>query len=369
MLKIFLAGTSFNSRYGGPAFAVSRLALALAEAGADVGLWARDGSALTASTVESHSRMHHFGGSETLALKHFGTPDILHDNGLWLPHNHRLAVLASNYQIPRVVSIRGMLQPWAMNHKKWKKKLAWHLYQRRDLMQAQCHLSTSTAETNTVQCYRLDVPIRLVPNGIDIPDAFTNGILKQEQNREKRKNTALFLGRIHPVKGLPMLIEAWAKVRPKDWVLQIAGPDESGHKAEVDALIQKRHLSSVINFIGPIAKDDKQSIYSSADLFILPTHTENFGMVVGEALAHSVPVLTTKGAPWSTLVEHNCGWWVDISVDGIADGLRQAISCDELTLQRMGVRGYELIKKRFGWEHIAQKSIAIYEEVLSVKPL
>ena len=138
-VKVLLTGTSLLPDYGGPAFSVSRLAMALAEAGAEVGLWASDQSAAVTPLFPAASSVQRIIGTEAEALDRFGETDILHDNGIWLPHNHRLAVLAERHGIPRVVSTRGMLEPWALSHKRLKKKLAWWLYQRRDLKQARCH--------------------------------------------------------------------------------------------------------------------------------------------------------------------------------------------------------------------------------------
>ena len=365
-MKVFLAGTSFHSSYGGPAVSVSRLALALAEAGVCVGLWAPDESATTSLLVEVHPRLCALGGGITQALELFGMPDLIHDNGLWLVHNEHLSRVAKKHHIPRVVSIRGMLQPWALNHKKWKKRAAWYLYQKASLMQADIHVTTSEAEAATVGAFGLGVPIHFVPNGIDLPGKVLNISNNEGVDIPGRKNIALFLGRIHPVKGLSMLIEAWHRVRPTGWILQIAGPDEAGHKAELELLIKKFELNKFISFIGPVSKDDKASIYSSANVFILPTHTENFGMVVGEALAHRLPVLTTKGAPWSAIVDYDCGWWVDVSVDAIADGLRQVVELEQVTLQRMGSMGHEFIKNKFSWDTVAEQLISIYNEKIGL---
>src|ERR1700693_2966750 len=136
--------------YGGPAFSVSRLATALAEAGAKVGLWASDQSAAITPLVPAGSSVQRIIGTEAEALVRFGETDILHDNGIWLPHNHRLAVLSEKRGIPRVVSTRGMLEPWALRHKWLRKRLAWALYQRRDLTHAQVHHTTAQSESRNL---------------------------------------------------------------------------------------------------------------------------------------------------------------------------------------------------------------------------
>ena len=318
-MRIFLAGTSFLPSYGGPAFSVSRLALALTEAGVEVGLWSPDQSAAVTPLLPAKSRLQRLTGTEAEALERFGKFDVLHDNGMWLPHNHRLAHFAARCDIPRVVSIRGMLEPWAIKHKREKKRIAWWLYQRRDLKRARCHHTTATTEAQNVQRLGLGVPVRVIPNGVDVPEATPKvlGVGGKKVRRDGQR-TAFFLGRIYPVKGLPMLVEAWARVRPDGWLLKIAGPDEGGHQTEVENAVSAAGLSEIVSFVGPIDGQRKQSAFFNADLFVLPTYSESFGMVIAEALAHGLPVLTTTGAPWSMLPQRGCGWWVDPTVDGIA---------------------------------------------------
>ncbi len=133
----------------------------------------------------------------------------------------------------------------------------------------------------------------------------------------------LFLSRIHPKKGIPILLRAWRKVerRHPDWELVVAGPDEIGHLSQVRALAGELGLQRV-SFPGPAYGDAKAALYRSADLFVLPTHSENFGMAIAEALAYAVPVITTTGAPWAGLEEHGCGWWIELSEGNLVDALR-----------------------------------------------
>jgi glycosyltransferase involved in cell wall biosynthesis len=364
-LKVLVTGTSLLPDYGGPAFSVSRLAIALAEAGAEVGLWACDQSAVITPLLPARSSVQRVLGTEAEALDCFGETDILHDNGIWLPHNHRLAVLAQRRGIPRVVSTRGMLEPWALRHKRLKKTLAWWLYQRRDLKHARCHHTTAEAEARNVQNLGLGVPVVAVPNGVDVPEERPCLAGSRAEKAVRRRRTALFLGRIYPVKGLPMLIEAWARVRPDGWRLRIAGPDEGGHQKQVEKAVSAAGLGQVVSFVGPVEHQMKESAFFDADLFVLPTHSESFGIVVAEALAHGMPVLTTTGAPWSILRDSGCGWWVDPTVDGIAEGLRQATILDPATLQAMGAKGRALVIGEFDWKRIADRILSTYEVILA----
>ena len=167
-MKIFLAGTSFAPAYGGPAYSVSRLATEMASSGIEIGLWAPDQSVLDSPLVAKRPGIQRLVGSAEEALSAFGRPDIIHDNGLWLAHNHRLARLAAAAGIPRVVSTRGMLEPWAMNHKRWKKRLAWWLYQKRDLVAAVAIHATAQSEADQLRRLGLKNPISIIPNGVDI---------------------------------------------------------------------------------------------------------------------------------------------------------------------------------------------------------
>jgi glycosyltransferase involved in cell wall biosynthesis len=337
--------------------------MALAEGGTEVSIWASDQSAAATPLLPALSPVRRVNGTEAEALDSLGETDILHDNGIWLPHNHRLAMLAEKRGIPRIVSTRGMLEPWALNHKRLKKRVAWHLYQRHDLQHARCHHTTAEAEAENVRNLGLGVPVVVVPNGVDVPPE--RSCICSSAIEKTVPRTALFLGRIYPIKGLPMLVEAWARVRPNGWLLRIAGPDEAGHQEQIERAVSAAGLCEVVSFSGPILHQMKDAAFFDAELFVLPTHSENFGMVVAEALAHGLPVLTTTGAPWSILRERGCGWWVDATVDGLAEGLHQATSLDTGALRAMGRKGRALVAEQFGWKRIADLMLSTYEAVLS----
>ena len=162
-----------------------------------------------------------------------------------------------------------------------------------------------------------------------------------------------------------MLVEAWARIRPQNWILRIAGPDEAGHQKQVERAVSAAGLGEVVSFTGPIEPEMKKSAFFDADLFVLPTHSESFGMVVAEALAHGVPVLTTTAAPWSILRERGCGWCVDATVDGMSEGLRQATSLDTEALRAMGAKGRTFVVTEFGWKRVADRMLSMYAEVLA----
>jgi len=254
-----------------------------------------------------------------------------------------------------------MLEPWALRHKRWKKLAAMYLYQRRDLGRAMVLHATGTPEARNLNNLVVGASICTIPNGINLPE------LVPTRSKAGTK-TALFLGRIYPVKGLPMLIEAWARVRPPNWRLVIAGPDESGHRRVVEDAVSRAGLNEIVSFAGPLGDEAKTSALSNADVFVLPSYSESFGMAVAEALAYGLPVITTTAAPWPMLAEKGCGWWVTPSPDGIAEGLRQATSCDTETLNMMGAAGRALIAAEFGWPQISEQFMAVYRQVTCAQP-
>ena len=365
-MNVFLSLASLKPGYGGPAYSVARLADGLAQAGVRVALWASDQSAPQAQAIEASSSVELLRGSAMQAMSRFGGIDVVHDNGLWLSHNHRLARISAVRGTPRVVSTRGMLEPWALEHKRWKKRLAWWLYQRRDLRTATLHHAAAVQEAQNVEALALGVPISVIPNGVDIPDLHL-GSRKPRNAAASGTRTALFLGRLYPVKGLPMLIEAWSRVRPKGWMLRIAGPDEAGHQAELMSAVVSAGLEGVVTFPGPLAGSDKRAAFLEADLFLLPSHSESFGMAIAEALAHALPVLSTTGTPWRTLDTRGCGWLVEPTVQGIAEGLRRATILDSNKLRAMGLKGRDFVSQEFGWDRIVQSFIAMYEELLRTR--
>jgi glycosyltransferase involved in cell wall biosynthesis len=349
---------SLRLQTGGPARTVPALVSALAENGLEVDLWARELPEFftTAAKVVLHT-----GSLERLLAVGGRRPDIVHDHGIWLRSNHDVCRLAAHYGIPRVVSPRGMLEPWALDHRRWKKKLAWWLYQRADLQRAAALHATAEAEAAQFRCLGLRSPITVIPNGIDVPN------LQRSPSSEEGCRTALFLSRVHPKKGLPLLVEAWARVRPAGWRMKVVGPDENHHVAAVKTLVQQAGIADAWEFTAEVNDREKWASYKEADLFILPSHSENFGMVVAEALAAGVPVITTTGCPWAGVLQHGCGWWVEPAAVGLATALQDACSRapDELLL--MGQRGRRWMESDFGWNKVAQRMTALYQAVLGRK--
>jgi glycosyltransferase involved in cell wall biosynthesis len=293
---------------------------------------------------------------------------IIHDTGLWLLTNHAAAKAGRDFNLARIVSPRGMLSSWALSHKGWKKKLAWWLYQRRDLKAAQVLHATSQAEADEFRAVGLKQPIAVIPNGVALPPDVKSEI----GNRKSEIHTVLFLSRIHPVKGLLNLVRAWAMIRNSEngkrkvekWRVIVAGGDEGGHLNQVKAEVRIQKMESDFEFVGEVAGPAKWDWYRSADLFVLPSHSENFGLVIAEALACGLPAITTRGTPWEDLVTHRCGWWVNIGVEPLAGALREAMNLSDEERHEMGKRGRNLAAEKFSWPAIATQMESVYKWML-----
>jgi glycosyltransferase involved in cell wall biosynthesis len=351
----FVSTTALNG--GGEAVATLKYSLALAHAGINVTLVSRnifDNSIDNSFPNINCIYLPYMSNAiaDSLNAYNFITqyishqkPDLIHIHGLWLPFLALVAMVAKKYKISLVISPHGCLEPWALNQKRLKKRLALLLYQFWVLRSASMFMVTSDQECNSVRRMGFTQPISIVPNGVDIPIHF------QPRTRADIK-TILFLSRIHPGKGLLDLVEAWSSVRQPGWRIVIAGGDEDGHQAEVENLIHQKGLASDFAWAGFVNGEAKQACFAHADVFVLPTYSENFGIAIAEALAHGLPVITTTGAPWPGLLTYRCGWWVEPGVQGIACALTQALACSPDELQAMGQRGRQWVAERYAWAKI-----------------
>jgi glycosyltransferase involved in cell wall biosynthesis len=274
--------------------------------------------------------------------------------------NHIAARVARELDIPLVVSPRGMLEEWALAYRGWKKRLAWQWYQAADLHSAQAFCATSHEEARQLRELGFSQPIAVIPNGIDMPQRTAPGPAKIGDRK------VLFLSRIHPKKGLLDLVEAWAALRPAGWQLIIAGPDEDGYTKVVKAAVVEAALDGAVHFLGEVSGEEKQRLWQQADLFVLPTYSENFGIVIAEALAWRIPVITTRGAPWSDLIDWKCGWWIDQGEEALRTALASAIRLSDAERQAMGENGSRLVQEKFDWAGIARDMAAFYRWLLGV---
>ncbi len=279
--------------------------------------------------------------------------DLIHNHGLWMMPTVYPGHTARRHGIPLVVSPRGTLSEWAMQSGSAFKRIFWPLVQRPALSAATCFHATAESEYQDIRRLRFRQPVAIIPNGIDMPD------LTRKTPGDRR--TLLFLGRVHPKKGLNLLLPAWRAVQDRfpEWRLQIVGPDNDGHLAEMQRLAAELHLER-IEFSGALFGKEKWRAYGQADLFVLPTYSENFGMSVAEALAAGTPAIVSRGAPWSGLEKQRAGWWIEIGVDPLVACLEEALARPSSDLAEMGLRGRSWMAAEYSWSHVGRQMADTY---------
>jgi glycosyltransferase involved in cell wall biosynthesis len=356
----FLGGSS------GPSYSVPRLSRALREAGAASRMAGLRWPWMPAAEDSESERG--FAPSRPLVTRGASAPmrryiansiqsgdsNILHCHSIWLMPPVYCAAAAKQAGCPFVVSPRGTLSPWAFRRGSPLKRIAWPLLQRRAVESATCFHATSMEEADDIRRFGFQQPIAVVPNGIDIPDTAA-GI-------SGREHVALFLGRIHPKKGLEDLLEAWESLAPRfpKWSVEIAGPVDSDYAR----LLQDRSKSTRLprlHFVGELSGESKWAAFRRASVFVLPTRSENFGIAVAESLANGTAVVVSKGAPWERVIAERCGWWHDIGTSGLRNALSEALQRPIDELHQMGATGRAWMARDFAWNSVATQMKQVYE--------
>ena len=287
--------------------------------------------------------------------------DIIHIHGLWL-YQH-VVKLSKKNGIPIIWSTHGMTAPWSMHHKWWKKIPAWWLYQKQELKSAAIIHCTTEQEVEWNKSLGISNCF-IAPLG-------TNEDSYQPINKKGDKNekVLLFVGRIHPVKGLENLIIAWSKLfssasniwgSSEYWKLKIVGPDERGHLTKLKNLVNKYRLNESVEFIDPKYGTELSKEYELCDCLILPSFTENFGATVIDAMGHGKPCITSTFTPWKELQERGCGWWVSNEPSILSKAIKEMINSGDDVRHEMGMKGWALVKEKYTWDAVIDKMIEKY---------
>lgn len=352
-MKILHQVHTLNKQDGGPSRSIPGLCNAQIDLGHDVTLFTQ------ATNIERNINFNVVCASEfsTRAelktwIKQF---DVIHIHAMWLSSNHQIAKIARELKIPYFFQPRGLLQKWAMKQGRLKKKVAWLLYQANDLNKSSGVISTADIETEDVKYFLPKIDVFQISNGYEDqghPKTICEGEEKQ----------ALFISRVHHKKGIQDLLPAWCKLAPSNWKLKIAGPDEDGF---IEQFRQNFDFNeNRIEYIGQVDGKEKANLYRNSDLMILPTYSENFGLVVPEALSVGTAVLTTTGTPWTMLDEIDCGWCIEPGSEAINEALPKVLSTSKGRLFEMGQKGVNFARKNYAWDNVAKSCISVYSEAL-----
>lgn len=363
-MKIVQVIPSIEAESSGPSHSVPALCMGLVRAGGELSLYcvgkrpSRDvGFRVVACRGWAFPHPHLGRSPEMLARlrEECQTADIIHNNSLWMLPNVYAAMARRGTRCKLVMQPRGTLSAWALNRSRWKKRLMGVWGQYAAMREADMWVASSRAEYEDIRRLGYRQPVVVLPNGIDVPSR----VCPKAENRR-----LAFLSRIHPVKGVDLLLKAWRQVQDDfaEWNLQIAGPlnDYARQMEELGRQLGCRRC----RFVGEVTGAAKQDFYGGSECLVLPTHSENFGMVVAEALANGTAVICSKGAPWAGLEDHGCGAWIDLGVEPLAAAFRHVLSKSRQELAEMGARGRAWMRRDFGWDGIGARMLLAYAWLL-----
>lgn len=378
-MKVLTFITDIDNRSGGPSRSVPMLVKGLAEVGVDITLMTIRSEQMNSHALDgSSAKLHILDSFNAKDVEEYVKSEkftIIQIQSMWAKSYHKVAQIARKHNIPYLITPRGMLEPWSLLQKKWKKKLALMLYQMKDLQKAACIFTTAEMEAQHVRDLGVNVPMSVIPNGIE-----TDGYACRT-SMDSVKKQILFLSRVHVKKGIELLIDAFAHLHKdfSDWSVVIVGNGEAEYVESLRSKVKGLKLEDCIKILPPVFGDAKTKLYQESSLFCLPSYSENFGMVIAEAMSCGVPAITTNGTPWQ-LLNGDCttmgasldmlgddkrtGWCIKLSVENLEKILREAMTMDPTALYEMGQRGSRMINENFNYRSVGKKTKRLYEWIV-----
>ncbi|MBV9866505.1 MAG: glycosyltransferase [Abitibacteriaceae bacterium] len=376
-MKVLHVIWSIDPRNGGPPVALVGMAKAQAQLGLEVSIittWKRGENLAAIEQLKDYQvqvepvgpcsgpLVRHPKLSDTIK-KMVSAADIVHIHGLWEEINHQAAQSAQRLGRPYLVRPCGMLDPWSLGQSRLKKQLymRWRLNQNLDHARAIHYTSRSEADRSLP--LQIKAPVIIEPNGLDLEE-FAQlpppGTFRAKYPGLGQRPMLLFMSRLHRKKGLDLLIPAFAKANSGDAILTVAGPDEDGYRAEVEALVTRYNISGKVLFCGALHGPDRVAALADADLFVLPSYQENFGIVVVEALAANTPVIISDQVNiCNQIKDSKVGAVVSLNIDALSNEITHWINDGELRqVAASGARA--MVWAQYDWQQIAQRWIKHY---------
>lgn len=281
------------------------------------------------------------------------TNTIVHFHGVWFPKYFPYFLLALSTHTPFIISPHGSLEPGALKQKYLKKYLARKLFFNFFLLSSSAFWACSEKERISIQTEFPKVRVDIVSIGVDMPSLEAQS---EEKNVTTQRKIILVISRINPGKGLLNLVRAWNIIRDDNWQLILAGPDENGYQSKIEEEIRKLNLTRFFSFLGYVDSKQRDDLYRKADIFVLPSLSENFGIVVAEAMSYGVPVLTTNETPWTYVGLNRGCLCVGTKSDELSQGLKKMMEINEADRTKMGLASRLFIYQNFSWAKVAQIS-------------
>jgi len=287
-------------------------------------------------------------------------PDVVHFHGLWHLFLFTFAAMARRYRVPYIVAPRGMLEPWSLSVRSTRKSFALRTYQGSVFAHATALHATSPSEAaNIRRLPSLRAPVFVVPNPVEDPPSSTTG----NPHSEPGQKVLLFLSRLHPKKGLDILLKAWNDVRPSNWRLWIVGAGDAGYVRQLQQYCKTECVPSV-KFHPHVDGSVRESMFAAASALVLPTYSENFGNVVAEALIRGIPVITTTGTPWSVIATERLGWYIEPTAVHLQMALKELFAATPEDLRSMAARARCYARTNLSVSALHEPLLGMYKSVL-----
>ena len=290
--------------------------------------------------------------------------DILHTHGLWEYISVAAYKWKKIHKKPLMISTHGMLDSWALKNSYLKKKFLYYIVEKKYLSSADCIHVLSQNEANSLKKIRINVPYCLLPNGLNLKSASKLPVIVNELYPDKKK--LLFLSRLHPKKGILQLLHGWklfisSYPLASQWIFLIAGWGEEEFIKKIKLYIDKNKLGDSVKLLGPKFNSEKEKLFTQVDMFILPSLSEGFPIVVLEAWAYKLPVLITKECNIPDAFVHNAAIEITPDTLDISNKLKFACGLGDDEINKIGENGFELLKAKYTWEENVQKIIGVFE--------
>lgn len=291
---------------------------------------------------------------------------LLHIHGVWETHCAIASGAARRLKRPYVISAHGMLDAWALRQKRLKKTLYARLVENTNLSSAACLRAMTVSEAEQYRSFGLKNPIAVIPNGIEAPPGADPEVFLKKFPQLREKQIVLFMGRIHPKKGVFPLCQAWSRVRSlfPDARLVIAGPDALGINDQLRSIAGGADANEAAVFTGLLDGEMKWSAYAAASLFVLPSYSEGFSIAVLEALSMATPVLISPACYFPEVIGADAGWLTGVTEEEIEAALVNVLRTCGAELRKKGGNGASLVRERFTWPRVAAQTTELYDWLL-----
>ncbi len=294
--------------------------------------------------------------------------DVVHLHGLWADQNRTACAAARKLGRPYIMTPHSHMMPWAWQRSWWKKRPIGWLFEHRNLREAACLHALADGEADPIRALGFNDRIKVIPNGVTIDDYAdlppADDLVGRFPELADRR-WLLFLGRIHPQKGIVQMMQACFDVlaSARDWHLIVAGPDEVGLQSMLEAAITRKGLTGRITFTGMMPRRDVLAAFGRAKLLLQPSMSEGLSMSIIEAMACGLPVLISTACNMPEVATQDAGRVVASARRPIAKALREMIAMDVGALAGMGGRGRDLVRARFDWRELIPQYRQMYADV------